>query len=177
MTEFCHGGTLFEVLHEKKKTIKNISFKQRWKMALDIAKGMHFMHSLKPPLMHRDLKSLNLLLSEKIEGPSDLVNVKITDFGLSRSMGSEGNMMTGQAGTFHWMAPEVLENHAYTEKADVYSYGIVMWEILAREPPFASHTPHQIIYGVINHKERPPLNKISDDCPKELILIMRACWE
>ena len=64
-------------------------------MCLDIAKGMHFMHSLNPPLMHRDLKSLNLLLSEKITGPKDLVNVKITDFGLSRSMGSEGNMMTG----------------------------------------------------------------------------------
>ena len=57
-------------------------------------------------------------------------------------MGAEGNMMTGQAGTFHWMAPEVLENQAYTYKADVYSYGIVLWEILAREPPFANHTPH-----------------------------------
>jgi serine/threonine protein kinase len=83
-------------------------------MALDIAKGMHFMHSLNPPLMHRDLKSLNLLLTEKIEGPTDFVQCKITDFGLSRSMGAEGSMMTGQAGTFHWMAPEVLENHPYT---------------------------------------------------------------
>jgi serine/threonine protein kinase len=62
VTEFCHGGTLFEVLHEKKKTIPKITWKQRHKMCLDIAKGMHFMHSLKPPLMHRDLKSLNLLL-------------------------------------------------------------------------------------------------------------------
>ena len=61
VTEFCHGGTLFEVLHEKKKTIPHITYKQRLKMALDVAKGMHFMHSLKPPLMHRDLKSLNLL--------------------------------------------------------------------------------------------------------------------
>jgi serine/threonine protein kinase len=61
VTEFCHGGTLFEVLHEKKKTIPNLTYKQRHKMALDIAKGMHFMHSLNPPLMHRDLKSLNLL--------------------------------------------------------------------------------------------------------------------
>jgi serine/threonine-protein kinase CTR1 len=53
-------------------------------MALDIAKGMHFMHSMKPPLMHRDLKSLNLLCQEQIEGPDSYVNIKISDFGLSR---------------------------------------------------------------------------------------------
>ena len=114
-------------------------------MMLDIAKGMHFMHGLKNPLMHRDLKSLNLLLAEPIEGPNDLVQAKITDFGLARKFkdadGGAEAMMTGQAGTFHWMAPEVLENCRYTEKADVYSFGIVMWEILAREPPFATHSP------------------------------------
>jgi serine/threonine protein kinase len=79
-------------------------------MCLDIAKGMHFMHSLKPPLMHRDLKSLNLLLSEEVLGPKDYINVKVTDYGLSRTLDEEGGMLTGQAGTFHWMAPEVLEN-------------------------------------------------------------------
>lgn len=144
ITEFCRGGTLFEILHEKKKSVK-LSFKQRHKMMLDIAKGMHFMHGLKSPLMHRDLKSLNLLLAEEVKGPNDLVQAKITDFGLARkfedSDGGAEAMMTGQAGTFHWMAPEVLENSPYTQKADVYSFGIVMWEILAREPPFATHSP------------------------------------
>lgn len=60
VTEFCHGGTLFEVLHEQRNKVK-LSYKQRHKMALDVALGMHFMHTLNPPLMHRDLKSLNLL--------------------------------------------------------------------------------------------------------------------
>jgi serine/threonine protein kinase len=64
-------------------------------MAVDIAKGMHFMHSLNPPLMHRDLKSLNLLLAEKITGPNDYVNVKVTDFGLTRTMNDDSGMMTG----------------------------------------------------------------------------------
>ena len=96
VTEFCHGGTLFEVLHEKKKSIPHITFRQRHKMALDIAKGMHFMHTLKPPLMHRDLKSLNLLLSEKVKGPHDYINVKVTDFGLTRHLSEENNFrMTG----------------------------------------------------------------------------------
>ena len=52
-----------------------------------------------------------------------------------------------------------------------------MWEILAREPPFATYSPTQIIFKVINDQERPPLSKIPEDCPKELIIIMRACWE
>jgi len=62
ITEYCNGGTLFELLHEKKKSVPVISFKQRYKMIKDIAKGMLFMHSLKPPFMHRDLKSLNILI-------------------------------------------------------------------------------------------------------------------
>ena len=48
-------------------------------------------------------------------------------------------MMTGQAGTFHWMAPEIMENKTYTFKADIYSYGIVLWEIICREPPFKNY--------------------------------------
>ena len=79
-------------------------------MALDIAVGMHWMHSLKEPLMHRDLKSLNILLYKNIKTVFDKPQLKITDFGLARKSGPNGENMTGMAGTFHWMAPEILEN-------------------------------------------------------------------
>ena len=62
-----------------------------------------------------------------------------------------GIPMTGLAGTFHWMAPEVLQSdNNYTHKADVYSYGIVMWEIMSREPPFKNLRPHEIMNSVVN---------------------------
>ena len=56
--------------------------------------------------------------------------MKITDFGLSRRDQSQSELMTGQAGTFHWMAPEILENKAYTHKADVYSYGVIIFYLI-----------------------------------------------
>ena len=85
-------------------------------MALDIAKGINALHIQDPPIYHRDLKSLNLLLSEEVESSTDHVQVKVTDFGLSRSkldMSTEmpaNPMMTGMAGTFHWMSPETLQS-------------------------------------------------------------------
>ncbi len=97
LTEFCDGGTLFQLLHAKKHV--TLSWRQRAKIALDVAKGMAFLHSHKPPIIHRDLKSLNLLLSENVSGPSDYVHVKITDFGLARYQ-IAGQYMTGNAGTY-----------------------------------------------------------------------------
>ncbi len=69
--------------------------------------------------------------------------------------------MTGLAGTFHWMAPEVLQSDTnYSHKADIYSFGIVMWEIMSREPPFKSHRPHEIMSAVVNQQARPDMSKL-----------------
>lgn len=105
----------------------------------------------------------------------------MTDFGLSRGNmgagGDETSRMTGLAGTFHWMAPEVLQSQPYTTKADVYSFAICMWEIICREPPFKNFKPHEILNKVIHQQARPDMSSVPADCPREFITIMTKCWE
>lgn len=161
VTEFCSGGNLFSLLHESPVSL---SWKQRCKIALDIAKGMNSLHSYKPPILHRDLKSLNLLLVEAVKGPSDPVLVKITDLGLARFQ-SATQYMTGMAGTFHWMAPEVLAGRPYTIKADVYSYAVVLWEIITRKKPYEGMDPRKIMNVVLNLNQRPDQSCVPPDCP------------
>ena len=110
------------------------------------------------------------------------------DFGLSRTEEELGTMagiggrdapqMTGMAGTFHWMAPEVMQSETdYTHKADVYSFGIVMWEIMARDPPFKTLRPHEIISSVVMEQKRPDINAIPSNCPPQYKTIMEKCWD
>jgi serine/threonine protein kinase len=87
---------------------------------------MNYLHSFRPPILHRDLKSANLLVDESVR------TIKVADFGLARTRESTG-AMTAQRGTFQWMAPEVILGQSYGEPADVYSFGIIMWECVARK--------------------------------------------
>jgi len=167
LTEYCSGGALFNLLHDP--PLIPLSWKQRCRIALDIAKGMNCLHSYKPPILHRDLKSLNLLLVDQVKNESDPVVVKITDFGLARFQALDQHM-TGAAGTFHWMAPEVIMNQPYTIKADVYSYGIVLWEILTRRKPYEGINPTMIGYNVVHFNKRPDEKFIPPDCPP-LVLV------
>jgi serine/threonine protein kinase len=95
ITELCTGGDLFSLLHKQKDVF--ISWEQKLKMCLDISRGMHFLHSIN--IMHRDLKSLNLLLVSPVQKPTDPILLKISDFGLSKEY-SEQCQMTGQLGTY-----------------------------------------------------------------------------
>jgi hypothetical protein len=128
------------------------------------ARGMAYLHGGKPPVLHRDLKSANLLLDESY-------NTKVCDFGLSR-LKAQTRSMTGNCGTVQWMAPEVLANRKYDEKADVYSFGIILWELLARECPYEGMTAIQCALAVLNRDKRPEIPKW---CPPGLHALIKAC--
>ncbi|KAL4480308.1 hypothetical protein ABPG74_020824 [Tetrahymena malaccensis] len=174
ITELCHGGTMFDLLHRKHNV--PIPWLHRVKMCKDIATGMIYLHSLEPPIIHRDLKSLNLLLDVPYQEDSFDYHVKIADFGLARTESKDE--MTQVLGTFHWMAPEVFDNKQYTIKADVYSYAIVLWEFISRKTPYKQMSTVDIMKNVCEGK-RPGLGPefIPKDCPPSLIDLMKDCWE
>jgi hypothetical protein len=128
------------------------------------ARGMEYLHSGNPPVLHRDLKSANLLLDESY-------TAKVCDFGLSR-LKAQARSMTPNCGTVQWMAPEVLADEVYDEKADVYSFGIIVWELLSRECPYEGMTAMQCALAVLNRDKRPEIPKW---CPPGLHALIKSC--
>ena len=162
VTEFCSNGSLFDVLQNV--TIE-LSGRMKLKLAYDAARGMNFLHTHSPIIIHRDLKSLNLLVDEDW-------NLKVSDFGLSRF--KVPTLMTGQCGTYQWMAPEVVRGHSYTEKADIYSFGINLWEIYTRQIPYNQMVPIQAAVAVMNKGLRPELPAHT---PPTYRTLVHECWD
>ncbi|KAJ3424129.1 leucine-rich repeat receptor protein kinase ems1 [Anaeramoeba flamelloides] len=165
VTEYCEEGSLYHCLR-KKKMIKNIN--QKIRIAREIALAMNYLHLTKPRIViHRDLKSTNVLLDK-------FGTVKIADFGMSR-IKDESLKHTGFRGSPCWMAPEVFRNENYSEKIDVYSYGIVLWEIFTKKFPYKGiKNPMQIAFNVGFKNLRPSIEKITDLKWRSLIT---RCWD
>lgn len=161
VTEYMNGGSLFSRLHTKDPSDR-LSPTKLTIIALGIAYGMSYLHSQQ--IIHRDLKSLNILLDAN-DYP------KICDFGLSRT--KINDTMTGRIGTCQWMAPEVLSSQKYDEKADVYSYGIILWEMLTGDVPYRGLSDAQIAVQVCKNHSRP---KIPRNCPQNMAKFIKICW-
>nr|GMC67705.1 serine/threonine-protein kinase STY17-like [Ipomoea batatas] len=99
--------------------------------------------------------------------------VKVADFGVARVQAQTG-VMTAETGTYRWMAPEVIEHKPYDHKADVFSFGIVVWELLTGEIPYAFLTPLQAALGVVQQGLRPTVPK--DTHPK-IVELLEKCWQ
>ncbi|XP_017872134.1 PREDICTED: mitogen-activated protein kinase kinase kinase 7 [Drosophila arizonae] len=162
--EYAEGGSLHNFLHGKVKPAYSLAHAMSW--ARQCAEGVAYLHQMTPkPLIHRDLKPLNLLLTNKGR------NLKICDFG---TVADKSTMMTNNRGSAAWMAPEVFEGSSYTEKCDIFSWAIVLWEMLSRKQPFKDIDNAYTIQWKIYKGERPPL---LDNCPKNIEQLMTACWK
>jgi len=162
ITQYCARGSLADLLLDQSIWM---NFRVKVKFALEAAQGMLYLHKSNPVILHRDLKSDNLLVTEDW-------TIKVADFGLTRFI-SEKKQMT-QVGTPMWMAPEIIMGKTYTERADVYAFGIILWEILTRLEPYEEKEPMQIVVEVVNEGLRPTLPAEYVGSP--LVPLMRDCW-
>ncbi len=163
--EYMGLGSLYDVLHNE--LLASIPRQLVYRLMLQASKGMSFLHS--SGIVHRDLKSLNLLLDPKW-------NIKVSDFGLSAFR------TTAEAsadGSIPWMAPEVLaasDNLDYAT-ADVYSFGIILFETATRRDPYPGMSPAAIAVSVIRDGNRPILTEADiDSGGGEYLGLMRKCW-
>jgi len=167
--ELANFGSLAQNLHDDKI---EFDWMLKFKIASDTAAGMDFLHSKK--VLHRDLKSENLLLVTI--DPSAATVVKIADLGVSKLFDpNKATNMTKGRGTTNWMAPEILSGaRDYSFPVDVYSYGMIMWELLTREMPWSDPKLVFRIAEKVIGGERPI---IPDDCPTKWKELMTACWD
>ncbi|CAB1314506.1 unnamed protein product [Coregonus sp. 'balchen'] len=159
LMEYCAQGQLYEVLRAGRKITPSLLID--W--AMGIAGGMNYLHLHK--IIHRDLKSPNMLITYDDA-------VKISDFGTSKEMSDKSTKMSF-AGTVAWMAPEVIRNEPVSEKVDIWSFGVVLWEMLTGEVPYRDVDSSAIIWGVGNNSLNLP---VPETCPDGFKILLRQCW-
>ncbi|KAG9128675.1 hypothetical protein Leryth_018313 [Lithospermum erythrorhizon] len=164
LTEFLPRGSLYKLLH---KPNLQLDEKRRMRMALDVAKGMNYLHTSHPVIVHRDLKTPNLLVDKNWV-------VKVCDFGMSRMKHHTFLSSKSTAGTAEWTAPEVLRNEPSNEKCDVYSFGIILWELATLDVPWTGYHSMQVIGAVGFQGKRMDIPPRVDP---EVAKLIRECWQ
>ena len=155
VTELCSKGSLLQVLRQAKEApaaAAELVWSRRLGLVADAATGMLHLHQRSPPVLHRDMKSLNLLVTSAWRA-------KVSDLGLGRIV-DEVNATASAGSTMaqlnpRWVAPEILEGLATTTACDVYSFGVVLWEVLTWELPWSNINPYAIFAHVMRGDALP----------------------
>ena len=160
--EYVQGRTLAEIL----KTNNQLTPKQAAEIASEVAAALGFAHEA--GLAHRDIKPANILIGSNGQ-------VKVADFGIARAMNSATESNLTQAGsvmgTASYFSPEQAQGAQPDPRSDLYSVGIVMYEMVAGKPPFTGENPVAIAYKQV-HDQPTPLNKIVQGIPRPLEAII-----
>jgi len=159
--EYCQNGSLYQYIHSPAE----ITYSTQKNFLLGIARGMLHLHFYN--IIHRDLAARNILLTNNFD-------VKVSDFGLSRVGQDVENHINTPVGPVNWFPPEALREHIFSSKTDVWSFGVIIWELVTRQDPFFDKTPGEVINGVA--REGLTL-EIPQDCPADLASLMRQCFQ
>lgn len=162
--EYAPGGSLFSFLRHR---AHELDAQRTLNWAIDVACGMKYLCEEAPtPIVHRDLKSHNLLIAGN-------GRLKISDFGVARVAATQAGMMSSTAGTFAYMAVECITQREYSQKSDVWSFGVVLWELITGQVPYDLIEPFAVAYGVATGQLRLP---VPAGCPPVYRGLIEACW-
>ncbi|UXI23048.1 hypothetical protein NH340_JMT08991 [Sarcoptes scabiei] len=162
--EFADGGNLYNLLHANHLSSVHYTLSHAISWCLQCARGVKYLHSLN--ILHRDLKPSNLLLTNKCR------TIKICDFGTARD---KQTTMSANQGTLLWMAPEVFTTKNYSEKCDVFSWAIILWEVFTRQVPYQNIENNcAIMWAICTKGMRPPMIR---DCPQIFRKLLTDCWQ
>jgi serine/threonine protein kinase len=163
--EYCSGGSLDQVLFHN-QTNQQITSEKKIEWIQSIARGVFHLH--KHNIVHRDLAARNILLSSSGEP-------KISDFGTSRILEKVNEGKTQSSiGPVRWMAPESIATRTYSKKSDIWSFGIVVYEIVAQREP---HKEGNVLEVAVAIRDQGLTPTIPSDCPPLLRQIMEMCWK
>ncbi|KAE9548675.1 hypothetical protein FO519_008108 [Halicephalobus sp. NKZ332] len=194
LMEFCEGDQLVKLI-KRKGFNPPLRVLMNW--ALQVAEGLWHMHNQDIPICHSDIKPSNIMIKERpcecqninyYHEDSDFCSVcglrrlsrltlKLTDFGLARPISSETNARHSLVGSAPYMAPEYIREMKMTPKADVWSFGVFVWELLTKQTPYQDATNDEkaaIMMGI--GRGLLKLN-IPNNCPKEQAELLTRCWE
>ncbi|KAJ7545220.1 hypothetical protein O6H91_09G110900 [Diphasiastrum complanatum] len=167
VTEFLSGGDLNQFLQSKGA----LQLSQAISSALDIARGMAYLHNGPNVIIHRDLKPRNVLLDEANQ-------MKVGDFGLSKLITKHHHQdiykLTGETGSYRYMAPEVFRHESYDKNVDIFSFAMILYEMLEGYPPFPYSEPYEAARLVADDERRPTFSV--KNCPQEMIELIEQCW-
>ncbi|RYR25925.1 hypothetical protein Ahy_B02g059972 isoform C [Arachis hypogaea] len=166
VTEYLSRGSLYELLRMPGVGI-SLSEMRRLSMAYDVASGMNYLHQMRPPIVHGDLKSPNLLVD-------NTYTVKVADFGLSRTKANTFLSSKTAAGTPEWMAPEVILGKPSNEKCDVFSFAVILWELVTLEQPWRQLNPSQVVAAVGFMDQRL---EIPSHVNPQVTALIELCWD
>ncbi|WWD06627.1 hypothetical protein V865_004720 [Kwoniella europaea PYCC6329] len=171
VSELCENGDLFDYI----RNVPCPSLRRVLNLMLDIARGLEYLHTRKPSIIHRDCKSSNILINRSGQA-------KVGDFGLARVKNSTRSMIRSLVGTVNWQAPELWHPHPrYDYKVDVFSAGMVYWEMMSgwigdKKYPWEGHNEHYI-YDVVGAKQkRPSVAGLRKHWGDEPVNLMERMW-
>ena len=158
--ELCENGDLNDKIKEKKQKNEYFTEKEILHYFYEILQGLYYLH--KNRVLHRDLKTLNIFLTKEN-------HIKIGDFGVSKKLINNSIYAYTFVGTPYYLSPEICQNKPYDEKSDIWSLGVLIYELITLNKPFESQSQMGLFMKILKSKPAPIINTIKHSYSQKLI--------